>query len=245
MSWTNCAESIFRFILLRNRRKTAPEKALKTNPEKRNNARIDHRCPVTIENINAGVIHKAKMVNFSANGLYFEADNLLQPGDEIFVGIDDSPFASTKDTYECYRVKIVWRKKLKTSAFYYGYGAKHCIDPHKIKSSTGDLGGWSDIRKHPRKSYSKAIRFASRDKIFEGFLKNVSSAGVFIEAGESLTAGQILTFEVPLKKNQKANVKGEVVWSGKDGFGVKFLSIERQAPSAKKTGSRSKTPSSR
>jgi hypothetical protein len=26
-----------------------------TNPEKRNNARIDHRCPITIENIQAGV----------------------------------------------------------------------------------------------------------------------------------------------------------------------------------------------
>ena len=175
------------------------------------------------------------MMNFSANGLYFEADNLLQPGDEIFVGIDDSPFASTKDTYECYRVKIVWRKKLKTSAFYYGYGAKHCIDPHKLKSQTGDLAGWCDIRKHQRKSYSKAIRVAAKDKTFEGFLKNISSAGVFIETGECLSAGQILTFELPLKKNQKANVKGEVVWSGADGFGVKFLSVDKQKPSPQET----------
>ena len=206
-----------------------------TNPEKRNNARIDHRCVVTIENLNAGRIHKAKMLNFSANGLYFEADNLLQPGDEIFVGIDDSPFASIKDTYECYRVKIVWRKKLKTSAFYYGYGAKHCIDPRKVKSNTGDSASWSDIRRHQRKPYSKPIRFAAKDQIFEGFLKNISSAGVFIEAGENLSAGQILTFEIPLKQNQKASVKGEVVWSSPDGFGVKFLSVDRQEPAAEET----------
>jgi Tfp pilus assembly protein PilZ len=203
---------------------------LDTNPEKRNEARIDHRCPVMIENLNAGVIHKAKMMNFSANGLYFEADNLLEPGDEIFVGMDDSPFASTKDTYECYRVKIMWRKKLKTSAFYYGYGAKHTIDPRKLKSQNSESKGGSDIRRHQRKSYSKSIRFAARDQIFEGFLKNISAAGVFIETGEDLSAGQILTFEIPLKKNQKALVKGEVVWSGPDGFGVKFLSVDKQEP---------------
>ena len=176
-------------------------------------------------------MHRAKMMNFSDNGLYFEADNLLQPGEEIFVGIDNSPFASVIDTYECYRVKIVWRKKLKKSAFYYGYGARHTIDPRQTKLPKGDSAGWNDIRKHRRKSYSKSIRFAAKELIFEGFLKNISSAGVFIEAVENFSAGQILTFEIPLKKNQKARVKGEVVWSSPDGFGVKFLSVDKQKPS--------------
>ena len=202
-----------------------------TNPEKRKNARMDHRCAVTIENLKAGVMHRAKMMNFSANGLYFEADNLMQPGEEIFVGIDNSPFASSKDTYECFRVKVVWRKKLKKSAFYYGYGAKHTIDDRSLKSQKGDSEGWGDIRRHQRKSYDKSIRFSAKEKIFEGFLKNISSAGVFIEANENFSAGQILTFEIPLKKNQKAKVKGEVVWSSPDGFGVKFLSIDKLEPS--------------
>jgi Tfp pilus assembly protein PilZ len=194
-----------------------------TNPENRNNVRIDHRCPITIENIAAGVMHRAKMMNFSDNGLYFEADNLLQPGEEIFVGIDNSPF-------ECYRVKIVWRKKLKKSAFYYGYGAKHTMDPRQAKLQKADSTGWNDIRRHQRKSYSKSIRFAAKELIFEGFLKNISSAGVFIEAAENFSAGQILTFEIPLKGNQKAKVKGKVVWSSPNGFGVKFLSIDKQEP---------------
>ena len=202
-----------------------------TNPENRSNVRMDHRCVITIEDIKAGVMHRAKMMNFSANGLYFEADDLLQPGEEIFVGIDNSPFASSKDTYECYRVKIVWRKKLKKSAFYYGYGAKHTIDPRQAKSQKDDSTGWNDIRRHQRKSYSKSVRIAAKELIFEGFLKNISSAGVFIEADENFSAGQILTFEIPLKKNQKAKVKGKVVWSSPDGFGVKFLNIDKQEPS--------------
>jgi hypothetical protein len=32
-----------------------------TNPEKRNNARMDHRCPITIENIKAGVMHNDEL----------------------------------------------------------------------------------------------------------------------------------------------------------------------------------------
>jgi len=129
----------------------------------------------------------------------------------------------------------MWRKKLKTSAFYYGYGAKHTIDPRKLKLQNSESKDWSDIRKHQRKSYSKSIRFAAKDQVFEGFLKNISSAGVFIEAGENLSAGQILTFEIPLRKNHKALVKGEVVWSGPDGFGVKFLSVDKQEPSPDET----------
>jgi Tfp pilus assembly protein PilZ len=54
---------------------------------------------------------------------------------------------------------------------------------------------------------------------------------VFIEADENFSAGQILTFEIPLKKNQKAKIKGKVVWSSPDGFGVKFLNIDKQEPS--------------
>ena len=204
---------------------------MEENPEKRDNARIDHQCLVSIENLKAGTINKAKMLNFSATGLYFEADNLLQSGEEIFVGIDNSPFASSIDTYECYRVKIVWRKKLKKSPYYYGYGAKHTIDYHKVNLQEDETREWQDIRRHQRKSYSKPVRFAAKEAVFEGFLKNISSAGVFIEANQNFSAGQILTFEIPLKKNQRAKVKGKVVWSSPDGFGVKFLSIDKQEPS--------------
>jgi len=202
------------------------------NPENRDNARIDYKSPVTIENLKAGVIYQARMLDYSKHGLYFETDSLLRLGEEVFIGIEYSPYADSHDTYECYRVKIVWRKKLKKSAFYYGYGAKHAIDPRLAKLQKGDAVGWNDIRKHQRKSYSKSIRFAAKELIFEGFLKNISSAGVFIEANENFSAGQILTFEIPLKKNQTANVKGEVVWSSPDGFGVKFLSIDKQEPSS-------------
>ncbi len=200
---------------------------MQTNPEKRDNARIDHQCLVTIENLKDGIIYKAKMLNFSATGLYFEADNLLEPGEEIFVGINDSPFASQKGIYECHRVKIMRRKKLKKSAYYYGYGARHTIDYHKVNLHAGESKKWEDIRRHQRKPYAKSVQFSAQDRIFEGLLKNISSAGVFIEADRSFSAGQTVSFELALKDKRKAKVTGEVVWTGPGGFGVKFLSIDK------------------
>jgi hypothetical protein len=200
---------------------------MEENPEKRDNARIDHQCLVTIENLTAGTINKAKMLNFSATGLYFEADNLLQPGEEIFVGIDNSPFASSEGLYECYRVKVVWRKKLRKSVYYYGYGAKHTIDYHKVDLQKGESREWKDIRRHQRKSYAKSVQFSANDRVFDGLLKNISSAGGFIEADRHISAGQRITFVLPLKNRRKAIVKGKVVWSGPYGFGVKFLSVDK------------------
>lgn len=205
---------------------------MEENPEKRDNARIDHQCLVTIENLKAGTINKAKMLNFSATGLYFEADNLLQPGEEIFVGIDNSPFAAEQGLYECYRVEIVWRKELKKSVYYYGYGARHSIDYQKVSLQEGESREWQDIRRHQRRSYTKSVQFAVDDRIFNGLIRNISSAGGFIEVESNISAGQRITFVLPLKNGQKAIVKGKVVWSAPDGFGVKFLRVDKQEPSS-------------
>jgi Tfp pilus assembly protein PilZ len=71
------------------------------------------------------------------------------------------------------------------------------------------------------------VQFAADDRIFNGLIKNISSAGGFIEVDAHISAGQSITFVLPLKKGQKAIVRGEVVWSGPDGFGLKFLSIDK------------------
>ena len=41
------------------------------NPENRDNARIKFKSPVTIENLKAGIIYQARMLNYSKYGLYF------------------------------------------------------------------------------------------------------------------------------------------------------------------------------
>ena len=76
------------------------------NPENRNNARIKYRAPVMIENLNAGIIYQARMLNYSKHGLYFETDSWLKLGEEVFIGIEYSPYSDSHDTYECLRAKM-------------------------------------------------------------------------------------------------------------------------------------------
>jgi len=196
--------------------------------EKRNKARIKHVCPVTIEDLNVGLIYEAQMLNYSENGLYFEADKLLGPGEGIFIGIENSPIKSLFDTYECYRAKIIWRKKLTTSTFYYGYGARYTVNYNKLKLQISNFQEWEDIRRHKRKPYAKLVFFATENRVFEGFTQNISPAGVFIKTSENITAGQIVTLGIPLRKKKRAKVKGRVVWSNLEGFGIKFLSHKKK-----------------
>ena len=197
------------------------------NSEKRNKARLDHQCPVTIEDLQVGRIYRAKMLNYSENGLYFEADKLLQPGEGVFIGIEDSSVASLSDTYKCYRAKIIWRKKLTTSSFYYGYGVKYTVDYHKLYTQVEGEKELSDIRRHARKPYSRPVFFITENRRYGGFTKNISVAGAFIKTRESLDVGQLLTVGIPLKKEKKAKVKARVVWSSPEGFGVRFLSTQK------------------
>jgi Tfp pilus assembly protein PilZ len=199
------------------------------NPENRNNARIRYKSPVTIENLKAGIIYQARMLNFSKYGLYFEADSLLGLGDEVFIGIEYSPYADSQDTYECVRATIMWRRELPTSFFKYGYGVKYSIDYDKQKSRNGSLKIIEDQRKHARKRYSKHILFSTQNKILSGITKNISPSGVFIETHHRLEVGQTVTLVVPLKNDKKAKIQSEIIWDSPAGFGVKFLSIKKIA----------------
>jgi len=197
------------------------------NSEKRNKARVDYQCLVTIEDFQVGKIYRAKMLNYSENGLYFETDRLLKPGESVFIGIEESSLASLADTYKCYRAKIIWRKKLTTSSFYYGYGVKYTVDYNSRQMQINGEKALRDIRRHARKTHSRPVFFISENRRYGGFTENISAAGAFIKTHERLGVGQILILGIPLTKEKKAKVKGKVVWSNPQGFGVKFLSTQK------------------
>ncbi|MGD2186341.1 MAG: PilZ domain-containing protein [Desulfobacterales bacterium] len=197
------------------------------NPENRDNARIEYKSPVAIENLKAGIIYQARMLNYSKYGLYFETDSLLPLGEEVFIGIEYSPFSDSQDMYECVRAKILWRRELPTSYFKYGYGVRFSVDYDKQRSQTSDLKIVEDQRKHQRKPYSKSIIYATKNHLIKALTKDISPAGVFIETENTLHAGQTITLAVPLKKAKTAKIKGQVIWSSRDGFGVKFLRIKK------------------
>ena len=197
------------------------------NFEKRNSARIHHTSSLQVKDLQSGKIHKAKMFNYSKEGVYFESDSLLNPGMQIYIDIQNSPYTSLPDVLEYHRAEILWRKKLKRSFFRFGYGVKLGSLVNRQNSKSNDRKQIKELRKHPRKPNNQSTMFSTQDGVFEGSIKNISSSGVFIMSKKKIEVGQILTLALPFKKGKEAKIKGQIVWTNYEGFGIRFLCIDK------------------
>ena len=90
--------------------------------EKRDEMRNSYVTTVLINDLKTGRFSRARMVDFSLGGMFVEADVLLNAGEKIEIGIENSPYIHFEDTIDCYRATIVRRNKLASGAFQYGYG---------------------------------------------------------------------------------------------------------------------------
>lgn len=197
---------------------------MNSNPENRDKTRFDHESAVTLENKKIGVQRSARMYNYSDCGLYIETDHLLEPKTEIRIGITNSPFASEPDKFENYRGVIKWRKPLKRSAYYYGYGVE-IIEEDTIQQN--DQDPYDGSRQHPRVEYAIPVKYEFDSQTYEGTTENVSSGGVFIKTRDPIAVGQEVTIDIPLKKKGKIKrLTGKVTWSTRKGFGAKFIRSE-------------------
>ena len=206
------------------------------NLESRDNARLDHVSSLQVQDIESGKIHKARMFNFSKEGVYFESDSVLNPGTQIYIGIQNSPYASLPDVLEYHRAEIMWRKETKNSFFRFGYGVKLAslankqdlkpVNKQDLKSNESKQP--KDLRKHTRRPYDQFTLFTTQNGIFEGSIKNISSSGLFIMAKSTFEVGQTLTLVLPFKNGEDVKVKGQVVWTNDEGFGLKFLRIDKK-----------------
>jgi Tfp pilus assembly protein PilZ len=197
--------------------------AIVENDEKRKNVRLDEYCPISVKDLKAGIFHKAKMLNYSKNGMYFETDSILQPGANIYLGIENSSHVSFVNEFECKLAEIVWRKKLKKSFYNYGYGVRFISTDNTKEKKCGNQRKVTDSRKHPRKPYSKSVLYATNNQIFEGASQNLSLSGIFLKTKDKLRVGQTILLSLPSKTKKRLKIRGKVVWSNHEGCGVKFL----------------------
>ena len=206
------------------------------NSKTRKHPRYEHQSAITREDIKTGIHSGARMFNYSKEGLYFEADYVLEPGDEIFIGIENSPYTSASGVYECYRANVKWSKNIhdKDGNYHYSYGIqfyypdqifltksnddidKPSLQPEKPKEETC-------TRKYARKRYVKKIIFSTQNRFYEGLIKNISRKGAFIETHDAFSKGQKLNLALPLANGKKGvRFRGEVIWSNQEGFGCEF-----------------------
>jgi Tfp pilus assembly protein PilZ len=174
--------------------------------DRRANNRTLYETPVSQENLDSGVFTYCTMYNYSKDGLYFESDTQLNPGEEIFIGIENSPYC-VKFYNPDARVASTLQKSV--------------CEPGQLQPETLKTG--KEQRKHTRYPYNKAINYFAQNQRFEGVIKNICRSGAFIQSGHKFTVGEKLSMVLPfIKKQDGAMVKGEVIWIDKKGFGVKF-----------------------
>jgi hypothetical protein len=196
---------------------------MESNPERRDRTRFGHESKITLENNEIGVQRGSMMYDFSNKGLYFETDARLEQEAEIRIGINNSPFASEPDKFESYRGIIKWRKKLKRSSYYYGYGVELIFED--AEDEIQDEIPWS--RESPRKTLTIPVKFEFENHSYEGTTENVSTEGIAVKTKDPVIVGQEIIVEIPLKKTGNiARLRGKVSWSNRQGFGVKFLSAK-------------------
>ena len=163
------------------------------------------------------------MFNYSDDGLYFESEGILESGDQIYIEIQDSPYAFSNGVFEYHRAKILWRKKLKDSYFEYGYGIKFCADKDKKRSKSTTLVNKNHKKNVPKNLDRNTLKILDQDRSYEVWIKDISPSGVFFSADHIFEEGQVLTFFVPRKNDKKIKIDGRIVWADDEGFGVIFL----------------------
>ncbi|MDY7037096.1 MAG: PilZ domain-containing protein [Thermodesulfobacteriota bacterium] len=82
---------------------------------------------------------------------------------------------------------------------------------------------YKDGRNHARKPFFMTVDYAAKGRNYNGFIKDISAGGLFIETPVPFSVGEdiVLTFPVP---NSQKHIKiiGEIVRTTEQGIGVKF-----------------------
>ena len=214
--------------------------------ERRKNRRTEHKTTIALESLDPGTSMVAAMVNYSKGGLYFESDTFISPGKEIFIGIAGSPYASEPNTYECHRVQVKWLKELYNSPYRYGYGVEHhdsveCTSANIIVTERDEDENLQkvkesemELRKHPRRPFSKPVYFSADNRYFQGLIRDISRGGLFIQTADSVSLGNEIHLVIPNTKFDKdVMIKGKVVRLSAKGVAVKFTGLVKRNKSRK------------
>ncbi len=207
------------------------------NSERRIYRRFVYEADISHDLLAHNHIYKGKLHNFSKGGLYFESDQSIFPGEEVFIKFQNQPDSINDDIVAQlpFVVKIVWQNDLSNSLFRFGYGAHYIdkndslvktikipeLEPVNLQDKT--LEAEKDPREYPRTPYHKSIRLTYKDKYYRGEFSNISRGGVYIKTNIQFPVGKQIRIAMPGSKiRNNFYLKGLIVRMNTDGFGVKF-----------------------
>ena len=205
-------------------------------------------------------IYTGKIANFSKGGLYFESDQRIHSGEEIFLKLTKPQDASGDDSFSQlpFVVKIVWHKNLPASSFRYGYGAQYLdagdalikniesAEIEKTALANHQTANDEDPREYPRRAYNKPLVFDYKNHYYRSLVTNISHGGAFIRTELKISLGKKIIIVIPGSKiRKKLKFKGWIVRRNPDGFAVKFdrrsgrdpkVQSDRRSSSDRRTG---------
>ena len=196
------------------------------NFDDRGTKRIALTTPLQVTDLTSGEIFEAKMLDYSESGISFASDGLFEKCTPLFFCILYPPDYVTSRILEYYKGEVMWRKDSKQSPLGYEYGIQMVSESGKQDSSAKDPKTTKESRNHPRRPFSRPLRFGIEKDIYTGSAKNISASGVFITTKERLKVGQLLQLNLPLKKGEMVGTIGQIVWINDEGFGLKFLKLK-------------------
>ena len=182
-------------------------------------------------------IYPGKISNFSKTGLYFESDELIHPGEEIFLKLTKSPDSRGENFLPQlpFVVKILWRKSLQSSSYRFGYGAQY-LDPGDAlvkNNGTANIEETfptnnqakedEDPRAYPRRTFNKPLVFDYKNQYYRSLITDISHGGAFIKTKLKIPLGKKVIIVIPGSKIRKrSKIKGRIVRRNPEGFAVKF-----------------------
>jgi Tfp pilus assembly protein PilZ len=205
--------------------------------ERRKYRRFEYEADISHDLLTHQNIYAGKISNFSKGGLYFESDQTILPGEEIFIKLANPPDSSGDDFLPQlpFDVEIVWQKNLKTSSFRYGYGAQYLdsrdalvksIETAEIEKpalTNNPAQGDEDPREYPRRAYNKPLIFDYKNQRYRSLVTNISRGGAFIKTQLKISVGKKIIIVFPGSKiRKKSKLKGLIVRRNAEGFAVKF-----------------------
>ena len=225
---------------------------MKLDTERRKHRRIKYEAVISHDVSNNGLIYPGKMFNFSKGGLYFESDQTIYPGQDIFVGLTIHAASPGKEKQLLFEVKILWQEALEESALCSGYGGKF-LSTDNLFPETGsnkenarsatpsdDFRDENDSRKHIRRRCNKSLIFSYDRHEYKGFVSNIGRAGAFILTTENFDLGGRIKLAIPeLKTRKEVKVTGWIVRISPEGIGISFerrASRERRSDLDRRTG---------
>jgi len=227
---------------------------LKLDNDRRRHKRFKYEALISHDVSTNGNIYPGRMFNFSKGGLYFESDQAIYPGEDIFVALAIHAGSPGRETQLLFEVRVLWHIELEDSARGYGYGGKF-LSTYDASTEAGripeeaienqavpnhDFRGENDGRKNTRKPSHKSLVFIYEGHQYQGIVTNIGRGGAFILTPENFVLGGRLKLVIPQLKTRKAvKVTGWIVRISRNGIGISFerrAGRERRSDLDRRTG---------